>query len=142
MADSIDALYEGHHAEADLIDQPVYKCVHGSILVPRRALSGLVEHACPHCDLRKVTSFKEYMMTKGRGLVGVTCPQPRRGWLRNNLLGDAEMNRQLPNLTLHQIPQGHDVNSTIPVFGEIANRELAPIAGADHEIAKPIRQVV
>jgi hypothetical protein len=75
MADAIDEIYLGHLAEAELVDQPLYKCTNHFVLMPRRALSGLVEHRCPECGLVKEQSLREYIAAKGRGLLAVSCPK-------------------------------------------------------------------
>lgn len=75
MADAIDEIYLGHLAEADLVDQPLFKGTNHSVLMPRRALSGLVEHRCPECGLVKEQSLREYIVAKGRGLLAISCPR-------------------------------------------------------------------
>lgn len=75
MADAIDEIYLGHLAEAQLIDQPLYKCTNNSVLVPRRALSSMIEHHCTVCGLVKEQPLAEYIAAKGRGLLAVSCPR-------------------------------------------------------------------
>ena len=76
------------------------------------------------------------------GLVGLAQPQPGARRLLENRRGDLERPRQRLDLALQERADRQHVRPPVAVLREVANRELAAVAGSGDELVERIRHEV
>ena len=75
-------------------------------------------------------------------LVGLAAPQAGRRRLVDDRLRHAEVARELAHGRLGEVAQGQQVDAAVAVLGEVADGQLAGVAGADHTVAQVVGEGV
>ena len=74
--------------------------------------------------------------------VGLAAPQAGRRRLVDHRLRYAEVARQLAHGRLGEVAQRQQIDAAVAVLGEVADGQLAGIAGADHAVAQVVGEGV
>ena len=75
-------------------------------------------------------------------LVGLPGPHPGGRRLLDNRAGNPQMTRQLSHVVFYKVTERQQIDSPVAVLGEIAERQLRTVAGAQDEVPVASCEVV